>query len=178
MKNKTHWLKSPNKNYLGHWDLPDGQDLVLTIESAQWEEVENPTLKPADKIQKKRVIRFKEKDVKPLICNETNAASILSSTGVKFMEDTKNVKIALYVATIMDRRTKSPIDCIRIRNEKPANPELTPNDKYNWDNSVKALTEGYTIAQILKRFTLSDANKDLLLTEATQLELNNEANNS
>ena len=39
---KTHWLQSPNKNYLGHWDLPEGKDLILTIESAQWEEVKNP----------------------------------------------------------------------------------------------------------------------------------------
>ena len=43
--NKTHWLQNPNKNYLGHWDLPNGKDLVLTIKSAAWEEVENPRKK-------------------------------------------------------------------------------------------------------------------------------------
>ena len=36
---KTHWLYSPNKNYLGHQDLPNGEDVVLTIASANWETV-------------------------------------------------------------------------------------------------------------------------------------------
>ena len=108
---KTHWLQSPNKNYLGHWDLPDGKDLILTIESAQWEEVKNPINNKSDS---KRVIRFKEK-VKPLICNQTNAQSIVVSTGVKFMEDSKGQCIALFVDNIKDKRTKEDVDCIRIR---------------------------------------------------------------
>ena len=48
MKTKTHWLQSPNKNYLGHWDLPESQDLILTIQSAKREEVENPVLRKDD----------------------------------------------------------------------------------------------------------------------------------
>lgn len=111
---KTHWLQSPNKNYLGHWDLPDGEDLVLTIESAQWEEVKNPIIGTSEA---KRVVRFKE-DVKPFICNQTNAQSILRATGIKFMEDSEGKSISLYVSSIKDRKTKEDIDCIRIRNNK------------------------------------------------------------
>lgn len=108
---KTHWLQSPNKNYLGHWDLPNGDDLILTIKSAQWEEVKNPI---TNKSEAKRVIKFEE-DFKPMICNQTNAQSILNATGVKFMEDAGGQKICLFVDSIVDKRTKEDVDCIRIR---------------------------------------------------------------
>lgn len=112
MKNKkdikTHWLQSPNKNYLGHWDLPNGQDLILTIKSAQWEEVKNPITNSSEA---KRVIRFVE-DVKPMICNQTNAQSILDCTGEKFMEDSIGKKIKLCVSTV--RVKKCETDCIRV----------------------------------------------------------------
>lgn len=110
---KTHWLQSPNKNYLGHWDLPAENDLILTIMSAQWEEVRNPI---TNKTEAKRVVRFKEK-FKPLICNQTNAQAIINSTKIKYMEDSKDCKIQLYVGQHMDRRTKENVDCIRVRSK-------------------------------------------------------------
>ena len=113
---KTHWMQSPNKNYLGHWDLPATGELVVTIDSAQWEAVKNPI---TNKTESKRVIRFVEKDVKPMICNQTNAQAIVRSSGVKFMEDSKGVVICLYIDSIKDRMTKEDVDCIRIR---PINP--------------------------------------------------------
>lgn len=116
-KQKTHWLQSPNKNYLGHWDLPNGDDFTLTIQSAAWEEVKNPI---TNKSEAKRVIRFMEK-VKPLICNQTNAQAIIKATGVSFMEDAKGCRIKLYVGTHNDRRTKENVDCIRIRHNKQLN---------------------------------------------------------
>jgi hypothetical protein len=81
---KTHWLQSPNKNYLGHQDLPNGDDITVTIKSAQWEVVENMKLHTKEE---KRVVRFME-DIKPFICNETNSATIVKVTGCNFMEDT------------------------------------------------------------------------------------------
>ena len=111
METKTHWLQSPNKNYLGHWDLPEKDDLVLTIKSAQWEEVKNPII---NKSEAKRVVRFVE-DVKPFICNQVNAQSILKATGVKYMEDSKGQKIQLFVGVHFSRTEKENVDCIRIR---------------------------------------------------------------
>jgi len=139
MENKTHWLQNPNKNYLGHWDLPNGEDLILTIESAKWEEVKNPIINVSEA---KRVIRFKEK-VKPLICNQTNAQSILKATGTKFMEDSEGEKIQLFVTSIRDNKTKEEIDCIRIRSIKPITkkPKLTPDHK-RWEQAKMAVLEG------------------------------------
>ena len=165
MGEKTHWLQSPNKNYLGHWDLPESGEMIVTIESAQWEEVENPVLKSNDpkKFEACRVIRFKE-DIKPLICNQTNAQSIVKSTGVKFMEDSKGSKIILYIDTIRDRKTKEDIDCIRIRNKKVVlkKPKLTPkSDK--WEAAKKAVKDGSaTFESISSHYDITKKDFDLL----------------
>jgi len=106
---KTHWLQNPNKNYLGHWDLPEGRDIVLTIESAQWEEVKNPIINTSEA---KRVIRFVEK-VKPFICNETNSQSILRSTNTNYMEDCKGMKIKLFLSQVKVKGQS--VDCLRVK---------------------------------------------------------------
>jgi hypothetical protein len=164
---KTHWLQNPNKNYLGHWDLPDGKDMILTIKSANWEDVTNPVI---NKTESKRVVRFEEK-VKPFICNQINAVSITKSTGVKFMQDSLGFKIQLYVSTIIDNRTKETIDCIRIRKEsvvKKELPSLIPSDKTNWDKVVLGLKNGFTIDQVKTRWSLSKAAQESLVMEAAK----------
>ena len=148
---KTHWLQSPNKNYLGHWDLPEKGDLILTISSAKWEAVKNPII---NKSEAKRVIRFKE-DVKPLICNQGNAQSIIRSTGVKYMEDSPGQKIQLYIGKHFDRINKEEIDCIRIRFTKiEAKPELKSNTE-DFVKVSKALKNGYTIDDVKKKYNMT-----------------------
>lgn len=144
---KTHWLQNPNKNYLGHWDLPES-DLILTIESAKWEDVIDPTKKEGSKgyVQSKRIVRFVE-NYKPLICNETNAKAIYKSTGVKFLEDSKGARIALYVGLVRDRKLKVDVDCVRVRETKvgPAKTiEDYPNENALMDG-CKTLTDLQTV---------------------------------
>ncbi len=132
---KTHWLRSPNKNYLGACDLPNGKDVVLTIASAGEENVENcksfgskKTHSSATKtevsfqeVERKKVIRFEEKYdwVKPFICNQINAQTIMKVTGERYMEDCIGKAIKLYSG-----RTKvkgEEIDCLRVRLEMSKN---------------------------------------------------------
>jgi hypothetical protein len=115
-KTKTHWLQTPNKNYLGHWDLPNGKDIIVTISSAGWEEVKNPVINTSEA---KRVIRFVEPNIKPFICNEGNSQSIIRSTGQKFMEDSVGFKIKLYVSQVKVKG--QTVDCLRVR-------EVSQND--------------------------------------------------
>ncbi len=91
--------------------------MIVTIKSAKWEEVKNPII---NKSESKRVVRFIEKNVKPWICNQGNAQTIVEATGVKFMEDSPGQKIQLYVGKHQDRVSKQMIDCIRVREVKPA----------------------------------------------------------
>ena len=114
-KEKTHWLQNQNKNYLGHFDLPNGDDVILTIAKADWEIVKNPKTK--EKLNK-RVIRFVEKHdwIKPFICNETNAKMIFKMTEKKYMEDCagEKIKIGLDKTKIMG----DEVDCLRVRQVK------------------------------------------------------------
>lgn len=120
MENKTHWLQSPNKNYLGHWDLPE-EGITLTIDSAKWEVIENPKIGTKEE---KRIIRWVE-GYKPLICNQTNAQMILKSTGIKYMEDAKGCKVFLSIGQA--RYMGDMLDCIRIK-PKPI-PQVDPELK-------------------------------------------------
>ena len=112
MIEKTHWLKNPNKNYLGHFDLPNGEDIVLTIKTAQWETVKDPS---TGKTEQKRVIRFIEhhKWIKPFICNETNAKMILKCINEKYMEDCEGKRIKIGVSKVKVKREE--MDCLRVR---------------------------------------------------------------
>lgn len=154
--NKTHWLQNPNKNYLGHQDLPNGDDITVTIKSAQWEAVENPKINTREE---KRVIHFIEK-VKPFICNETNASSIMKVTGCKFMEDTTGKQITFFVT-----QTKvkwQSVDCLRIREVPPKKKdELTP-DHPKWITAQGKKAEWATIEQIRKFYDITDSNFNLL----------------
>ena len=120
-KEKTHWLQNPNKNYLGHQDLPNGKDVILTIDTAEWEAVENPRTKKSDD---KRVVKFQERYswLKPFIINETNAANILKSTGEKYMEDCtdKRINITISQTPLMGE----VVDCLRVSDKKQS--ELPP----------------------------------------------------
>jgi hypothetical protein len=159
MGTKTHWLQSPNKNYLGHWDLPEKDDLILTIKSAQWEEVINPMLKDGhpDKSKLHKVVRFEE-DVKPFICNQTNAQSIIKSTGCKYMEDSIGKQIHLYIGSHFDRINKEEIDCVRIRSKKPAEKPILQYNTKEYEKVLSAMIEGYSIEQIRTKWQVS---KDL-----------------
>lgn len=160
---KTHWLQNPNKNYLGHWDLPNGEEMTVTIKSAKWEEVKNPIINVTEA---KRVIRFEEK-IKPFICNQTNANSILKSTGIKFMEDAGGLKIKLYIGSIKERQTGDFIDCLRVKPEQIKNklPELTSSHE-RWDGAKKAIGDGsVTIEQIEQSFIISPENIEALCSK-------------
>lgn len=112
MMTKIHWLQNPNKNYLGHQDLPNGQDVILTIKSVAWESVKNPILNTSSE---KRVIRFIEQDkwIKPFICNETNAKTIMKVTNSKFVDDSFNKKIKIGISKTKVK--KEEVDCLRVR---------------------------------------------------------------
>lgn len=130
---KTHWLQNPNKNYLGHWDLPNGDPVVLTIKSAKWEEVKNPITRTSEA---KRVVRFEESFswIKPFICNEINSQAICKSTGQKFMEDAIGYKVKLHVGSTKVKGEE--IDCIRVvKNVKQE--DLQTNDTIGSEGGIE-----------------------------------------
>lgn len=143
---KTHWLQNPNKNYLGHQDLPNGDDIIVTIKSAHWEDVKDPTKWTTES---KRVVRFEEK-VKPFICNETNAEMIMKVTWAKFMEDSSWKKIQFYVS--QTKVKKEMVDCLRVR-------EFAPEDNFSNKEAIDKLNACKTLDELQKVF-LSLSHKE------------------
>lgn len=87
-------LRQVLKPYLGHWDVPEDGDLVLTIDRIYEEEIRNQhgsEIKP--------VMYFREPGVKPMIVNKTNNDSITRLHGKRTRSNNwSGKKIALYEA--------------------------------------------------------------------------------
>lgn len=107
---KTHLLSSPNKKYLGHCDLPEGRDLILTIKSGGKETVKDPITKKSEEL---KIFHFEE-NYKPWIVNQTNSKAVMKSTGKNYMEDCAGMKIKLSVAKTIGRDGEET-DCIRVK---------------------------------------------------------------
>jgi len=79
-----------DKPYLGHWDIPSGEDLILTIDHLEKQDV-----KSQRGTERKTVMIFVE-EYKPMILNVINRKSIAKALGSPNYEDWEGRKIALY----------------------------------------------------------------------------------
>lgn len=91
----SEWLsgdfrKDLNKEYLGHWDLPEGEDLVVTIKGVKMGTVRN------QRGSENKPILYFEESVKPLILNVINQKNITKALGSPKREDWRGKKITLY----------------------------------------------------------------------------------
>lgn len=105
--------KHLNKTYLGSWDIPEGSELVATIDHC-----ETQTVKSERGESDEVVAIFKEKDIKPMILNKTNQTSISEATGSKKFEDWEGRAITLYVNPNVSAFGKT-VEAVRIRNFAP-----------------------------------------------------------
>ena len=105
------YRKFMDKNYLGSWDIPDEDDLILTIASVEQNEVQNQQGKEI-----KLTLHFVE-DYKPLIMNATNCDRINSAYGSPKVEDWVGKRIALTTEKVP--AFGSVKDAVRIRPYAP-----------------------------------------------------------
>ena len=103
--------KFMDKNYLGSWDVPDGEDLVLTIDHVEQNDVKNERGS-----ERKLTIHFAE-DYKPLIMNATNCDRITKAYGSPKVEDWVGKRIALTTEKVP--AFGSVKDAVRIRPYPP-----------------------------------------------------------
>ena len=133
------YRKYGDKKYLYHWDLPEGEDLVVTIDHIEYETLEN---KRKGTTEKKLVLHFAE-DVKPLALNKKeNPSRIAAALGSSKIEDWPGKQIALYVAN-EDRSDDGY--AIRVRREAPkvevafcenCGSQIEPHGKYSVNKIV------------------------------------------
>lgn len=105
------YRKFMDKNYLGSWDVPDGEDLVLTIDKAARDDVKNERGS-----EKKLTLHFVE-DYKPMILNATNSKAISEAVGSTKVEDWSGKKVAIYTTKVT--AFGGTTDALRIRNYPP-----------------------------------------------------------
>ena len=116
-KLKGDFRKFMDKNFLGSWDVPEGSDLILTIDHVARDDVQNERGS-----EKKMTLHFREEGYKPMICNTTNAKAISEAYKTPMVEDWENKKIAIYRATIS--AFGNVTECLRVRNYPPKTDEL------------------------------------------------------
>lgn len=109
--------KYMDKSFLGSWDVPDGGDLILTVDYVTRDDVQNEKGR-----ERKMTLHFKERDYKPMICNTTNAKAISKAYGSTKVEDWENKKISIYKATISAFGQTQ--ECLRVREYPPKSDEI------------------------------------------------------
>jgi hypothetical protein len=133
-KEKTHWKKNFNYDYMGSYSLPDGKDVIVTIKALKKEKVTGPKGKKEECF----VAYFSDSD-KPMILNKTNCKAIERLYGSPFIEDWGGKKIQLYVAKV--DAFGDITDALRVRDFKP--PEEIDNTA-----AIKTLQACTTLSQL------------------------------
>lgn len=120
---KTHWKKLYNYDYLGSQDLPDGNDISVTIQSIKKEMVTSE----GGRKEECNVVRFQGVK-KPMILNKTNARTITKLYKTPYIEDWIGKSITLFVKHDIKFRGDL-VEGLRIR---PVKPKIqNANNEYN-----------------------------------------------
>lgn len=107
---RTHWKALADPRYIGAYALPNGNDLTVTIERAQREDI------TVDGGRKESHIIVYLKGHKPMILNATNGKSIHRLYG-PYIEDWAGKQITLFASTA--RLGNDVVECLRIQPQAP-----------------------------------------------------------
>ena len=143
---RTHWKKLVDPRYIGAYALPNGNDLVVTIERVQSEEI--------TMMQGKKEVHsiMYLKGQKPMILNATNSKSIHKLYG-PYIEDWVGKQITLYASTA--KLGGEMVECLRIRPSVPVR-EKQPITSARLDAALEQIRNGaYTIEKLRAGFKLT-----------------------
>ena len=112
-KHGTDYRTMFDRDYIGHFDLPQGRDVTVTISKV----VAGQLTAMGGRKSKKPVVYFEGKE-KGLICNKTNSKTIASLYG-NYVESWVGKRITLYVSMTRNPEGGDDVQCIRIRPQAP-----------------------------------------------------------
>lgn len=118
----THWKKLTNPDYLGAYAIEPGEDLIATISGAKKEVFTGNSGKKDEGL----IVRFEEANIKPLICNATNAKAITKALGTPYIEEWRGRKIAMYATEVS--AFGDTVEALRVRTSAPRVAELFCED--------------------------------------------------
>lgn len=114
---KGDFHKFMDKTYLGSWDVPDDEDLILTIDHVEQNDVKNERGS-----ERKLVIHFAENGYKPMILNTTNAKAIGKVCGSNKVENWEGLRVAIHTEKVT--AFGGTTDALRIREYAPRETEV------------------------------------------------------
>lgn len=143
---KTHWKKLVDPRYIGAYSLPNGDDMTVTIDRVQKENITMMGGKKED-----HSIMYIHGN-KPLILNVTNSKSIHKLYG-PFIEDWAGQRITLYASTA--KMGGEMVECLRIRpNVATKQKQSITDDRLN--SAIQKIKEGsYTVEKLRSSFTFT-----------------------
>jgi hypothetical protein len=143
---KTHYKILRNPNYIGGWDLLNG-DKTVTITKVNKELVHDGKGGQSECC----TVHFAE--CKPMVANSTNLKRIAKLLGSPFVEDWSNKRIILTTEKV--KAFGEVHDAVRVSTKPVAKPTLTEPSKA-FDNCVAALNSGKTMDDVKARYQVSD----------------------
>lgn len=152
MQTKTHWKKLTNPNYLGAWDVPEGEEIEVKLLEVKKELVTGAGGETSECI----VASLENR--KPMILNKTNCKTIKAIFGTPYIEDWKGKVIRLYVDPKV-RAFGEITEGLRVKAEKvDQRQKLSPTSE-RWSGAIEALQNGKCdIAYIRKNFRVTEEN--------------------
>lgn len=166
---KTHYRKVFKSDHLGQADIEDyreqGSDLIFTITNVRQE----IGVAVAGRKGNHNIAYFKEKGVKPMVLNATNAKIVRGfAGGSPFVEDWNNISIRLYIDPNV-RMKGEAVGGVRINPEQPvlSKPVVTPENESMWNNAKAAYKRDGNFDAVLKRADISDENKIQIAKECS-----------
>jgi hypothetical protein len=152
-----HWKKLVNPSYIGAYSLEENgeyKNKVVTITK-----VEKLPVQGADGKAEDCVVASLQ-DEKPFILNKTNLKTIESVAGTPDVDKWVNLRIELTVKKV--RAFGETTDALRIVPKAPALP-LLDADHPQFDKIKEVIKSGtYTIADVKKKYSMSNATEKLL----------------
>lgn len=147
MDTKTHWKKLINPDYIGAYALQPDEDLVVTIDYVQREQVTGTGGKKEECTVAHLIGQ------KPLILNVTNSKSIAKLYG-SYIEDWSGKQVTLYAS--MTKLAGDMVECLRIRPNAPTK-RKQPIPETRLVNAIASIVKGdYTTEKLHAQFALTD----------------------
>jgi len=162
---KTHWKKLNNPDYIGAYELMKGSEPIeLTV---TMEKVSQRQVKGADG-KNDMCLVADLKGFKPFIINSTNAKTITKLMGTPYIEDWVGKQIILTVRKV--KAFGDIVDALRVKDTLPVAklPELKQTDTVNFNKVVEAIKNGYDIATVRTRWSVSKEVETILFSKANE----------
>ena len=146
MQEKTHWKKLHNPNYFGCYCFKGDEDIILTVKNVEKELVKDDKGRDSECM----IIHFTE-DVKPFICNKTNAKMIEKLYKTPYVEEWGGHKLQFYADRNV-RFGRDTVEGVRIRPFKPTS-AVPVSEVPICEECTKAVTgfNEFTALQIAQR---------------------------